>query len=70
MTIKESIEVDPVDMKISCRNGVNIKGARKVLQDYLKEHTNIKGYWTLYYLKDDGERYHFIVDHPMMRMMP
>jgi non-homologous end joining protein Ku len=65
MSILESLNVNLNTMTATTKNGVNIKGVRKVIQDYLKEQTSIKGYWTVWFDYDDGEKYHFTITNPV-----
>lgn len=69
MTIKESIVVDLQNMTATTKNGVNQKGARDVIQKHLKEITVLKGYWTVWFIEDDGKNYHFKIDNPVHKLI-
>ncbi len=68
MSILESLEIDLDKMTATTKNGVNIKGVRKLINDYLKRNTSIEGYWTVWFDHDDGKKYHFILTNPVNNM--
>lgn len=69
MTILESLSIDWEEMKATTKNGVSIKGTRKLINDQLKETTMLKGAWTVWYDYDDGEKYHFTLSNPLYGVM-
>ena len=53
------------DMKrVTITNRIGQKYAHKLLQDWIKEKTGIKGYWTFYHDSTDEHAHAYIIDHP------
>jgi hypothetical protein len=67
-TVKDSVTVSVDGMVAFCRNGCEIKYARKLINDYLKANTPYKGAWTVWYDHDDGTDYHFKLSNPYLEM--
>jgi hypothetical protein len=68
MTTKESVRLDLRKMKASCKAGVNIKGARKVIQDELKAQTRFYN-WTVYFDGEKNGRYQFTLINPYFKFL-
>lgn len=68
MTILDTLTINDEYSIATCKNGVNIKGARKIINDYLKENTVFKGGWTVWFEEDDGEKYWFKLHNPYKEM--
>lgn len=64
MSIEESLEFYGDLAWVTCKNGVNLKGARAVIQRWLKDNTPYKGGWYVSFYEDDGRHYHFKIYNP------
>lgn len=68
VTVKDSITISLDQMRAFCRNGCELKYARKLINDQLKLMTGIPGYWTVWFEEDDGYNYWFKLDNPLWKL--
>lgn len=69
ITVKDSVTVSLDGMKAFCKNGCNLKYARKLIQNYVKELTGFKRYWNVWFDYDDGTDYHFTLTNPAYQLV-
>ena len=68
-TAKETITYTPDFKHVYLTKDVGQKYAHKLLQDYFKELTGIKGYWTFYHDYTDDYSHHYTIDNPMIKLV-
>lgn len=68
VTVKDSVTIKQDLTQAYCKNGCEIKYARKLINDWLKEKTPYKGGWTVWFDHDDGTDYWFKLTNPYLEM--
>lgn len=68
ITVKYTITISLDLMEAHCSNKCQIKYARNLINNYLKETTDYKGGWTVWFDHMDDERYWFKLANPYLEM--